>query len=85
MTQELQATQADCDAAAQFVALLPYEEHPLVLALARHRQQSTAELLEALREARLQFEYLDDRWPTATTPTAIAKIDLVLAKYGAQS
>jgi hypothetical protein len=32
-------------------------------------------LVEALREARLQIEYLDGRFPTGTSPAAIAKID----------
>lgn len=34
---------------------------------------------EALEEARLQLEYLDERFPTGTTPAAIAKIGQALS------
>ena len=39
-------------------------------------------LVEALREARLQLEYLDGRWPTGTTPAILTKIDAALASSG---
>ena len=41
--------------------------------------QSIAPYVDLLREVRLQLEYLDERFPTGTTPTAIAKIDALLS------
>lgn len=34
--------------------------------------------VEALREAKMQLEYLDGRWPTGTTPAVIARIESAL-------
>lgn len=39
---------------------------------------ATGEVVEMLREARRQLEYLDGRWPTGTTPCIIARIDRAL-------
>jgi hypothetical protein len=38
-------------------------------------------LIEALREARLQLEYVDGRLPTGTTPAVIARIDAALQDH----
>lgn len=57
-------------------------------AIAAWNQRATAttpspDLVEALKEARLQLEYMDGRSPSGTTPAVIAKIDDALAKAGA--
>ena len=41
---------------------------------------SAPSLLEALQEARLQLEYLEDRWPTGTTPAVLARVKLAILK-----
>ena len=43
------------------------------------RGYKLAALAEELREARLQLEYLDGRFPTRTTPAIIARIDDAMA------
>lgn len=37
-----------------------------------------ADAREALKDARLQLEYLDSRWPTGTTPTILTRISVAL-------
>ena len=40
---------------------------------------SEDDVVDALRAAKLQLEYLDGRWPTGTTPPTVARIERVLA------
>lgn len=37
-----------------------------------------AALISGLREAKLQLEYLDERFPTGTTPAVLARLDSLL-------
>jgi hypothetical protein len=37
-----------------------------------------ANLLNALYDAKLQLKYLDERWPTGTTPTTITRIEAAM-------
>jgi hypothetical protein len=57
-------------------------------AFARHRQQAEAalqaqvdELVEGLREAVLELEYVDRRFPTGTTPALLTYARVLLAKH----
>ena len=38
-------------------------------------------LVEALKEAKLQIEYLDERMPSGTTPAILARIDQALKDF----
>jgi len=68
MSTESMVTQADREAAAPFGGLIEQEirdglhdGHPLVQAFASHREQATAELVEALRPFAEAAADLDDK------------------------
>jgi hypothetical protein len=48
-------------------------------------QDQIAELIAAVKEAERQLQYLDERWPTGSTPVVRTRINAVIAKAGAQS
>lgn len=57
----------------------------LVDNMIRREQQQLdhlVELVNMLEEAKLQLVYLDERFPTGTTPAIIARINALLEKHG---
>ena len=48
-------------------------------------QDQIAELVAAVREADRQLQYLDERWPTGSTPVVRMRITAALAKVESES
>jgi hypothetical protein len=48
-------------------------------------QDQIAELVAAVKEADRQLEYIDERWPTGSTPVVRTRINAILAKVESES